>query len=602
MAINIAQRGKTHTRTAPASVVSELLPPGLLGRWLKQWWGIWQHRFIDAREFARHARDLGIDFWDDHVEELWGLGLLRADLVTSTRRLAHCGFVALGRTPDGRYLYADERRPRRRVRGWGGATKGLALRPIPGEPWRRRSKMLRVLFHPYRYYVLYHLSRFFDLPIALGQPLHSLDGFRKLVEDHLDYFQRFTGTARFLDDVAHWSAVAELAIAAEPCASPRITGWISHQSDETILSHRRRVARYGKVLSRQFIRIGRERLENVRKELCWHEERVDANRNLHTLIRLSMRSNRLKPQGRLGGAVLLRVMAESIRRVSEEALEVELPEEDEVGSSAYYRNAKVELYGAQRLLDDVEAANSFLTQQCFKSGRQVHWYVEGDTEFGGLDRVLGQRQGIVIVNLRGQFAAKRGKGVGFQEDLANDLRTKVFSLVSFDGDVHENFRALGVSLKRGRFFGRVYLSNPCFELTNFSMKELGRVLWQMASDNHAPSDLRQRLISALDGASGVDDLLRRAREALPDHLGRAKKDATWGEYLVNYALAHPKLSAGLKRGEKRPVVDAIEFAERAITCDYGTTFRLNQVEAQYDIKGVLAGVRLVRKGAPKSTR
>lgn len=182
-----------------AAQPSELLPPGVLGQWVNDRRGIWQNRFLDSQGLARHARDLGGEFWDEHVEELWGLGLLRADLVISSRKLPSRGFIQLAQTKDGRRLYADERRPIRRRGGWGGAAKHLRLRPVPSQPWRAGSRVLQVWFHPYRYYVLNRLGQLFDIPIARAQLLHALDGFRNFASEHIDRFQRITASLDFLD-------------------------------------------------------------------------------------------------------------------------------------------------------------------------------------------------------------------------------------------------------------------------------------------------------------------------------------------------------------------------------------------------------------------
>lgn len=574
---------------------SVLLPPGLLGRWVAERWDIWQEHFLDASALARYAREFGVDFSDNCVEQLWALGLLRADLVMSSRKLPRPGLIHIGKTSGGDQLYADERQPRRRARGWGGAAARISFLPVREQPWRAKSRMLHPFFHPYRYYVLYRLNQLFDLHITRAQPLHSIEGFKTLVDEHLDQFQRFTASRGFLDNVGLWNSVAALAVAAEPEAHERITGRFSHPAGEKQSTQRRKIAHHTVAVCHQFQRIGLQKVEKIRSELCRHEQRLDPNRDLHTLVRLSRGLKRSRLNGELGGAMLLRNMAETLRRTAEQAFRTELPEEDEIGSSAIYRNAKRMLYGSNRILDDIAAADSFLTQHHLKIGRQVHWYVEGDTEFGGLERALGSEPGIVIINLRGQFAAKRSKGVGFQEDLANDLRTRVCSIVSFDGDVDANLRALRVAVERGKFFGRVYLSRPCFEIANFTVRELGHVLWQIAFDNGAKPELRSTLQSAVDGGANMDDLLKRARTALPDHLGIVKKDATWGEYLIKYGWAHQKFSNGPKRGQKRPIVDAIEFALRAAVLDYGSTFRLNKVQPVYDEKGNLVSVELVRK-------
>lgn len=83
-----------------------LLPPGQLGLWVAERLDIWQMRFLGDRDLGSFADRRGLSLGFDHVQRLWQLGLLRADLVASK------GVCEIG--------YDPERHHRRSIRlhGW----------------------------------------------------------------------------------------------------------------------------------------------------------------------------------------------------------------------------------------------------------------------------------------------------------------------------------------------------------------------------------------------------------------------------------------------------------------------------------------------------
>ena len=84
--------------------------------------------------------------------------------------------------------------------------------------------------------------------------------------------------------------------------------------------------------------------------------------------------------------MLLRTMAEVLRRATEKTFSVQLREEDERGFGWTPENVKERVYGSNRLLDgDRNADNEFLRQHGLSYGPRLRWYVEGDTEFSGLN-------------------------------------------------------------------------------------------------------------------------------------------------------------------------------------------------------------------------
>jgi len=81
----------------------------------------------------------------------------------------------------------------------------------------------------------------------------------------------------------------------------------------------------------------------------------------------------------------------------------------------------------------------------------LRWYVEGDTEFYGLNdffRTIGATD-IEILNLRGQVVQKNS--ISFRESLRSDIRMGIFSLVSLDADVTKNLQALRAAVQKTKF-------------------------------------------------------------------------------------------------------------------------------------------------------
>src|SRR5258707_5559934 len=101
-------------------------------------------------------------------------------------------------------------------------------------------------------------------------------------------------------------------------------------------------------IQKLYQRIGIERLEEIRKDLCVATQMLDSNRWVHTTLCLGKGKFRTESEGRLGGALLLRTMAEMLRRATEKAMNVMLREEDELGFGWVPENVKKELYGSNR--------------------------------------------------------------------------------------------------------------------------------------------------------------------------------------------------------------------------------------------------------------
>ena len=93
---------------------SALLNPRLLGRWIAER-HIWQMDFLNAKEMAQFSSDRGVSLSESNVEQLWQLGLIKADLVLSSKKLRRLGMSHLVNESNARRVYSDERKPRLRL-------------------------------------------------------------------------------------------------------------------------------------------------------------------------------------------------------------------------------------------------------------------------------------------------------------------------------------------------------------------------------------------------------------------------------------------------------------------------------------------------------
>ena len=127
------------------TILSKIIEPMLPGAWIANCQHIWQMNLLDANKFASFSHNRGLAFFNEEdIVQLWQLGLIKADLLTSRRKLRLVGLVDRGFDSYGYHIYSDERRLPRRLAGWENARK--MLKPI--------QEGVELLFHPFRYYVL----------------------------------------------------------------------------------------------------------------------------------------------------------------------------------------------------------------------------------------------------------------------------------------------------------------------------------------------------------------------------------------------------------------------------------------------------------------
>ncbi len=548
---------------------SNILPPGVLGLWLADRSDIWQMKFLSDRDLGSFAHRRGVNIWFDDVGHLWQLGLLRADLVASTRKLRLAGLIEVGSDDRGRYLYADERKPRRRKKGWAGSA--FNLKPLhPG---------VEFYFHPFRFYVLYRIDRILSLNICPMQMLVSVGDYPKVLGRIISDFQKWSADPEFLNHVCKWNEITTLCVATEPCVYERIFKMLKSSPWVGFSEQRRRIQEHWKELAKYYQKAGLKALEDFRQDLCANAKFLDPNKEVHMILRLMTGRYRENVKGELGGALQLLTMAETLRLASEDVFGKQLREEDELGFGHKSSWMKKELYGSSRIIDaGSRVANEYLRQFGLDYGVRLRWYVEGDTEYGALNSVIGQYSAIELVNLKGSVIEKRRKGVSFRDSLRNDLKAGIFSFVSIDTDNENYVRVLRKSAECDEICGEIYLADPDIEFANFTLPELEEIIWEIAVENGAKTSIRNEFHQAISGAKSGEELWKRARKAVPE-LQNSGKGIYWGEKLMEFALENPEFDEDVMDESKtRPLVEALNAAFRSVHADYHLTRREYQID------------------------
>jgi len=540
--------------------MEELLPKGALGHWTLDRSRIWQMRLLNQTEFADYVARRGLGYSSGlDIERLWQIGLLRADLVRSSQELDTPGLELMEGVDKDTFEYIDKREV--------SYPNGLSsiVDQLP-----ELSSGITLFFHPFRYFVLYLVDRNLHPSIHPMQQLLWANGLMEVVQGWQEFFDRRTREPDLPKAVRYWESIAEMAIVAEPHLYERLFSVLLGQLGMSYEEQLKVIEKYWQDVRKYYEAVGVERLEKARQHLCIEAERLDPNKTVHTILRLTSGEQRInKIEGWLGGSMLLLTMAEMLRRATEDVFGVQLPEEDEKGFGITFSNAKKKLYGSKRILDgDQNAANAFLRLQGLDYGVRVRWYVEGDTEYYALQAILTNFPAIELVNLKGRVAERGDRGVSFRDSLRSDLRAERFSYVLLDADNGDYIRAVRKAAEDDDICGAFYISAPDFEFANFTLAELASILWQIAQENGVMTDVQPELKKAAQSCATGKDLLQVARRTVPE-LAQVGKGEDWGRKMMQYAVEHPKWTkADLSEPQLRPIVEALQQIIDAAAWDY----------------------------------
>jgi hypothetical protein len=549
-----------------------LKEPSSLARIIATRHDIFYNSILNETEFERLARDLHLHLgFKQDLQLLWKLGLLRADLIKSSRKIRLVGLKPIGLSWDGQYEYSDERYIRNRK----GGLINISEKQYTVPSW------VTLMFHPYRIYILSEMESFLGIKIHPLQAVVGMKYFQKTSKRRIEQIQHITCKPKFYKLVERLNNITALSIASEPWVYANTFGAMHLPADADQDTQRRRIEDHWADLKTCYVEIGQQELDSCCEDICFAAFQKDPNRQLHTTIRLTRPQKQHRLMGRLGACIRLLEIAEVLRRGTEDALSVQLKEEDERIASMSTEGFKKKLYGDDRLLDSTRSVKSEYIRQFGLDYRvRVRWYIEGDTEFFGLEKVIAEWGAVELINLKGSFVEKRGKGVAFRESLRRDKKDSVFSFVLLDADVKDNLRVVKLAARAGEITGGFFISEPDFEFENFTLIELGRIIGEMVKDRGIKPELIMSALDRMPKVRSKSELFTGLREEIPE-LGDIEGGKEWGSALIDYALENREMKTGVENhSQVRPIVKAIEIVVRAVQADFRRTLLEYKVDEE----------------------
>jgi len=247
----------------------------------------------------------------------------------------------------------------------------------------------------------------------------------------------------------------------------------------------------------------------------------------------------------------------------------ELQEEQFSESPGYAPAYFDQLRGSKNIADgSIENKLKFVRGFGLDYGLRVRLYVEGDTEYGCFNKLIGNSGIIEIINLKGAFAQKNGKGIAFRESLINDRKHHIYSLIMLDKDVGNNVRVVKDSARKNEFMGQFYINEPDVEIENFALSELCEIV----SSNYG-IEVDSALISDIKTGS---DFVKFIRENYPsiNFVGKGEK---WGEMLANYSYYNPRTEP---RGmsDDRKINQVLRFCQFAFKMNFSNDEKDREID------------------------
>jgi len=468
------------------------------------------------------------DFSEENIKNLWQLGFLNADIVYSYKEINTEGIIFIEKKGD-IFLYSDERELSIKASGYSNAISNL----------ERIHPDIIPMFHQFRCYVLYQIYNKLKLYFPSIKILLNSKGFDKWIAFQIDTFNKWSSKKETSLLFKYWDYITSIAVISEPGIHSIIFNKVTWNISDNYESILNKLKILREKVKKLFQTIGEEHIEYYRDEICTDAETIDPNKNLHLIIRLMKSNERKDLKGHISSAILFLTMAECLRRNLENAFQKKYPEEDECGFGEVFRSAKLLLQSSTRVLDgDRVVANQFLRRFGLDYGIRVNVYVEGDTEFEVLNSEFSTNSSVLIINLRGQFKEKQGKGVSFRESLRNDIKSKIFSLILLDGDVSENYRAVKKAAKTDQICGMFFISKPDFEFENFKADELVKVLFQLSLENGLKVPSFEKIKEHTSKVNSAKAFFSVLRDQFPI-FSSISKGKNWGKALVKYARENP---------------------------------------------------------------
>jgi len=528
----------------------------------------WQINLIDIKEFTKLSREYRIsDFKEKDIIKFWQLGFINADIVYSTRKLNNDNLIFLFEC-ENYYFYSDERFLEERPNGYTDSFSELD----------DIEEDINLLFHPFRLYLLYHLNRILFFRPSLTQVLLNADGFEKATSIQIESFNNLTSKPETIKLFQYWNHLSSLCVISESSTHSIIhneLSWNLLNGDQEIIKKLDTLANNLKDL---FKIIGEEALEFYRQEICSAAEFKDPNKNLHLIIRLMNTSSRKQLKGHIAAAILFKNMAESLRRILESVYEKQYVEEDELGFGTVFQETKLKVQGSTRILDDRLAANQFLRRFGLDYGIRVNIYVEGDTEFGFLEEKFKDNTSVLVINLKGKVAERGGKGFAFRDSLRNDIKSKTFSLILFDGDRSDFFRAAKKAAEEDEICGMFFVSTPDFEIQNLTPKELAKIAYEFGNEKDIVNLELNNIEDTIQNIKSSEEYFEELNK-LDSTFSYMKKNEGWGRKLLSFVLENPR-DVEFGSDEDRLINQVVSITYQCCTYMYEPTRQGSRVDPE----------------------
>ncbi len=416
------------------------------------------------------------------------------------------------------------------------------------------------LYHPFRFYVVYEVLDSLRNPIARSAYLER-EGILPLMEHHLREW--LPSDKQISARAAKANEIVELAILLESIYWQYVTGIIA--GSKLSMDDKPDNSNYINTVKQYVETLCPEHWKANHDILRRGAASIDDNGSLYLLLRLSCWEQRQKLTGRISLALWIRHMAETIRLAFEDLHEVKWDEED-WAYGHWLENGRKFTYGFERPLDQPDEAQSRLAYLFrLATGSSVRWYVEGETEFYAILKLVPSpaSRGIELINLKGNIATgKDNIAMKLSDALAQDIAQRRFSMISFDVDVDANVKLIRRQVSEGRIIGFIAANTPDFEFANFTLEELVEVACRTDEYYRFP---RQPLLEGdwKDVGSGKEFEERYCK--LSSRRPRALKGREWGTFLAEYAMKHPLRS---DNNEERPFLGQVSMGLAARTAHY----------------------------------
>jgi len=516
---------------------------------------IWQNNFQDPQRFSHFIRVHKVRFWAPHIFHLWDLGWVRAEFVQAKKLISIKDIDLLATNPEGDSIYADNRQLN--------TTKTIS--DVPIKQYYEETPVIVPYFHPFKYYVFWHIQRYMQLAISHYQIMNPAK-YPLLLENQIQVFFAWTQSENAVEQVNRWDEIARLAIATEPCFYPEVIGTFTWLFPSTQEEQFTKIQLLKIALKEEYLKIGLQPIKDILADLCTSADMIEPNKTVHSLMRFIRGKTRRQITGDLGGAILLKTMAEIIRRMAEETFEVQLPEEDEMGIGIWIDGAKEQFYGSRRIFDEESLAKKDLLRSVGLDAEvRTHVYVEGLTEYTAFSYLLQGTNKIDIFDLKGQFL--QSDSLAFRENLIKDDKNHVFSIIILDGDVSGNVRVVRKAAEDDIFCGYFYISEPDFEFQNFSVDELAKIAWGLLDDLQKSAIDHQSFSEAIKIATSGNEFFRLIRK-VDLELSHFEKGGEWGQALAKYAYEFPTVEGSKK---ERPFITSLQTIIRSVNDNYRFT-------------------------------